>query len=120
MSDPADLVATVGGRLSQVWLSRLKIGAIATMIGAGFSFASSVIGKFDLVNTAMAQTQAKADSAVDRTNRLETRLEAIDAGTRLAVERLERKIDTNAEQAQKERAEDRALLKTVLAEIKKR
>jgi hypothetical protein len=106
-------------KLSDLWLGRLKIGLIAAAIGGTFSFGSSVFNRFDVFNTALAQTQAQQVSNTARLDRQEQRIEAIDGGGRAAVERLERKIDANNEQAQKERAEDRALLKSVLAEVKK-
>lgn len=114
MSDPTEK------SLSAEWLARLKIGAVAACLGGGVTFAERVWTKFDVVNTAMAQTEAKANSAIDRTTRVEVRLDTVDSGMRQDIQRLERKIDANNEQTAKDRAADRELLQTVLREVKKR
>ncbi len=70
------------------------IGAVCLSIATGFGWA---LNKMDVVNTASAQVQATANAALDAGKTNAARIEAIDAGTRLAIERLERKIDAIAE-----------------------
>jgi len=69
------------------------------------------------VGSANAQAQSRA--AHDAGIALATRLEAIDSGTRLAIERMEAKADAREDRAEKSRAEDRALLLQLIRKVDK-
>ncbi len=95
------------------WHTKVQWGVVgAFLVGAG-SFVTWSLNKLDLVNTAMAQSQVTTVATSDRTKVLEQRVEAIDAGMRAAIERLERKIDANNEQTDKK-------LDAVLREVRKK
>ncbi len=86
------------------------IGAVCLSIATGIGWA---INKVDVVNTASAQTQATANAALEASRTNTTRIEAVDAGMRMGLERLERKIDANNE------AQERKLSE-ILREVKRR
>ena len=100
-------------------LSGVKIGGIILALGGGGSGAYAVWSKLDLVNTAMAQATTKADAALEDARHTKTRLEAIDAGTRAALDRFEAKMDAKEERAQKDRDEQRAMLQALIRKVDK-
>lgn len=100
--------------------TKVQWGAIGAVVVAFGILLNNVLTKMDLVNTAQAQTQATAEAAKDATKVNALRIESVDAGARVAIERLEKKIDTNNEKNDRDRAEDHALLVKVLAEVKKK
>ncbi len=100
--------------------TKIQWGAIGAVVVAFGLLLNHVLTKMDLVNTAQAETMAIAKSAGKASEINATRIEVVDAGTRAAIERLERKIDTNEEHAQKERDLQMAKLDAVLREVKKR
>lgn len=93
--------------------TKLQWGAIGTVVVAFGVLFSHTMDKADLVSTAQAQTQATADAAKKTGETNTARIEAVDAGTRMEIIRLEKKIDDNAEQTHRELAE-------ILREVKKR
>jgi hypothetical protein len=115
MSD--DLVSTVK---KTVKATALQWGAIGVLFTTAGSSATWAFTKIDLVNTALAQAQVTTAATVDRAKVLEQRIEAVDAGTRAALDRFEKKMDDREERAQKERDEQRVMMQTLLREIKKK
>ena len=86
------------------------IGAVALSIA---TFVGWAINKMDVVNTASAQTQAKAETALEASRTNSTRIEAVDAGTRAAIENLRKEIIEG-------KAETDRKLDRILAEVKKK
>ncbi len=78
------------------------IGAVCLSIATGFGWS---INKMDVVNTASAQTQATATAALAASAQNAARIDAVDAGTRMALERMERKIDASDEKMERKMAE---------------
>lgn len=102
------------------WQTKIQWGALALAITASAATAGKVWDKFDVLNTANAQATVRAEAALEIAREAKAQVAVVDAGTRQAVERLERKLDANEERAQKARDEDRALMQAVLREVKKR
>lgn len=102
------------------WQTKIQWGALALALTATATAANSVWDKFTVLNTANAQATVRADTAVEVAREAKVHAQTVDAGARQAIERLERKIDANEDRAQRERAEDRALMQAVLREVKKR
>lgn len=122
--DPDDTADTPSGvyRVVQrtAWHTKVQWGVVgAFLVGVG-SFVNYSVGKLDIVNSAMAQTQAQGGATSQKTAELAQRIEAIDAGTRSAIERLERKIDTNNERQEQKIDALTQAVKEVLREVKKR
>lgn len=102
------------------WHTKVQWGVVgAFLVGVG-SFVNYSVGKLDIVNSAMAQTQAQGGSTAQKTAELAQRIEAVDAGTRAAIERLERKIDSNNERQEKKIDDLTQAVREVLREVKKR
>lgn len=115
--EPLDIDATPSGvhRLvrSTAWHTKIQWGVVGGFILAAGSFVAWSLNKLDVVNVAMAQSTIQSRSNADEIVVVKQRIESVDSGTRLAVERLERKIDAQTE------AMDRKLDR-ILAEVKKR
>lgn len=125
--DPRSTTGIYNQVQSTTLATKVQWGAIGTVVVAFGVLFSHTLDKMEIVTTAQAQTQATAEAARDAGKVNALRLEAVDAGARVAIERLEKKIDTNNEKIQKDRDEDRekrdedhALLVKVLAEVKKK
>jgi len=92
------------------------VGACLLAIGGLLAWNLDAL-KDAAVGSANAQAQSRA--AHDAGIALATRLEAIDSGTRLAIERMEAKADAREDRAEKSRAEDRALLLQLIRKVDK-
>ncbi len=102
------------------WHTRIQWGVVgAFILGAG-TFISWSLNKLDIVNVAMAQAQAQGAANTEQINRNSTRIEAVDAGTRAAVERLERKIDASEERTAKKLDDVQLTMQQVLKEMRRK
>lgn len=102
------------------WHTKIQWGVVgAFLVGVG-SFVNYSVGKLDVVNSAMAQSQSQGASHSGRLGMLEQRIEAIDAGSRAATERLERKIDANNEAQEKKLQKVQETMDLILREVRKR
>lgn len=85
------------------WQTKIQwtvVGAVVMAVGA---LANWGITKLDLINTAQAQVQAQSSANASEISSVKQQVQTFDAGSRAAIERLERKIDVNNE------AQDRKL-----------
>lgn len=102
------------------WHTKVQWGVVGAFLVAVGSFVNYSVGKLDIVNSAMAQTQAQGGATSQKTVELAQRIEAIDAGTRAAIERLERKIDSNNETQEKKLQKMSDDIGLILREVRKR
>jgi hypothetical protein len=111
---------TAASKLSDLWLGRLKIGLIAAAIGGTFSFGSSVFNRFDVFNTALAQTQAQTAANTVQIAHQGQRIEGMDAGARVAVENLRREIADERTSTDKKLTSMQLTLETLVREVRKK
>ncbi len=112
--DPLDTPSGVYRAVKRTSLStQIQWGAIGAIVGVICTGVGWTINKVDLANEAAAQTRATANTALEASKTNSARIEAVDAGTRMAIERLERKIDSNNEATERKLSE-------ILREVKKR
>lgn len=102
------------------WWKRFQSMGLGAVLLALGGLAGKGCEKLDVVNTAMAQTQAQGATNTRDIATLTTRLETVDAGTGQKVERLERKIDANNEQTEKKLERMQATLELLVREVRKK
>lgn len=89
------------------------------IVGLG-SFVTYGLGKIDLVNNAMAQTEVRSTAASQAVTEVRVQVAALDAGTRASIERLERKIDANNERQELKIDKIQQTMELVLKEVRKK
>ena len=124
MTDQTDPEKTTSGIYAAIkktaWHTNIQWGVVgAFLVGAG-SFVSWSLTKLDVVNVAMAQAQTISVSNQKQIELIDSGVRASDAGARAAIERLERKIDTNNEANEKKFQTMQTTMDAVLREVRKR
>lgn len=99
------------------WMGIGLLGAIVVGVGGFLAWCLITLGA---IGTAQAQTGAKADTAIEMSKRNAERIEAVDAGTAAKFERLERKIDDNNTNQQRQLTDMQITLQAVLREVRKK
>jgi hypothetical protein len=99
------------------WIGLSFLGALTLGVGGFLAWCLITLG---VIGNAQAQTQATANAALDKGKTLEQRVEAVDAGMRAGLDRLERKIDVNKEDTDKKLEGIQRTLVQVLQEARKK
>jgi len=114
----ADAAVAATARSTRLqWMGLGLLGSITLGVGAFLGWCLITLG---VIGAAQAQGTATANAALEQGKSNSTRIEAIDAGARAAIERLERKIDANNEATDKKLVQVQATMDLVLQAVRKR